>query len=200
MRSTFSLLVLMLVLAAGVLAAAAGAGRTPTRQAKATLHVVRLKPFTVRGIGFKAKEKVVLRLTGAGTGTATGTATAGGTVTLTLPRASVTACSPYVLRAIGATGTVATLKNVIGLACKPTATVDFGMTVIVTGSRFQPGERLTVTLVADGTRTRPATATSRGSFQANFGALPLSNCSAYTLKITGSKGSKFTKTQQAVPC
>jgi hypothetical protein len=196
MRSTFSLF--LLVLAVGVLAAPAGAGQA--RQAAATLHVVRLKPFTVRGVGFKANEKVVLRLTGAGTGTATGKATVGGTVTLTVPGAAVTACSPYVLRAVGTSGSIATLRNIVGAACKPVATVDFGASVIVIGSHFQPGERLTVTLVADGTRTRPATATSKGSFQANFGALPLSNCSAYTLKITGSKGSKFTKTQPAVPC
>jgi hypothetical protein len=196
MRRTFSLF--LLVLAVGAVASPAGAGQE--RQAKATLHVVRLKPFTIRGVGFKAKEKVVLRLTGAGTGTATGTATAAGTVTLTLPKAAVTACSAYVLRATGASGSVATLKNVVGAACKPVATVDFGAAVIVVGSRFQPGEHLTVTLVADGTRTRSATASSKGSFQASFGALPLSNCSAYTLKITGSKGSKFTKTQAAVPC
>jgi hypothetical protein len=192
----FSLL--LLVLAVAVLAAPAGARQE--RQAKATLHVVRLKPFTVRGAGFKAKEKVVLRLTGAGTGTATGTATAAGTVTLTLPKAAVTACSAYVLRATGASGSIATLKNVVGAACKPVATVDFAASVIVTGTHFQPGERLTVTLIADGTRTRPATANAKGSFTANFGALPLSNCSAYTLKITGSKGSKFAKTQAAVPC
>jgi hypothetical protein len=195
-KSTFSLF--LLVLAAGVLAVPAGAGEE--RQAKAVLHVVRLKPLTVRGVGFKANEKVVLRLTGAGTGTATAKATAAGTVTLTLRKAAVTACSPYVLRATGVTGTTATLKNVVGAACKPIASVDFGASVIVIGSHFQPGERLTVTLVADGTRTRPATASSKGLFQANFGALPLSNCSGYTLKITGSKGSKFTKTQPTVPC
>ncbi|MFL5926179.1 MAG: hypothetical protein ACJ77E_04510 [Gaiellaceae bacterium] len=196
MRSALSLC--LLALAVGVLAAPAGAGEA--RQAKAVLHVVRLKPLTVRGVGFKADEKVVLRLTGAGTATATAKATAAGTVTLTLPKAALTACSPYVLRATGLSGTTATLKNVVGAACKPVATVDFGASVIVIGSHFQPGERLTVTLVADGTRTKPATVNAKGSFQASFGALALSNCSAYTLKITGSKGSKFTKTQPAVPC
>src|SRR3954452_15323634 len=118
MRSAFSLC--LLALAVGVLAVPAGAGEE--RQAKAVLHVVRLKPLTVRGVGFQANEKVVLRLTGAGTGTATAKATAAGTVTLTLPKAALTTCSPYVLRATGVSGTTATLKNVVGLACKPVAT------------------------------------------------------------------------------
>jgi len=188
----------LIVLCAAVFAGAAQA--QVARQAKASLHVVKLSPLTVKGSGFKAKEKVVLRLSGAGTGTARGTATAGGVVTLTFPKVKVTACSAYVLRASGATGTSATLKNSIGAACKPVATIDFGAQVIVTGSHFQPGERLTVTLVADGTRTRTVAASAKGLLSVSFGALPLSNCSAYTLKITGTKGSKFTKSQQAVPC
>jgi hypothetical protein len=179
----------------------AGAGQARgVRQAKAALHVVRLKPFTVKGSGFKAKEKVVLRLTGAGAGIARGTATASGSVTLTFPKVSVTTCSAYVLHASGASGTTATLKNIVGAACKPVANVDFGAAVIVTGSRFQPGERLTVTLIADGTRTRTVAASAKGLLTVSFGALALSNCSAYTLKITGSKGSSFTKSQSAVPC
>jgi len=188
----------LIVLCAAVFAGAAQA--QVARQAKASLHVVKLSPLTVKGSGFKAKEKVVLRLSGAGTATARGTATAGGVVTLTFPKVKVTACSAYVLRASGATGTSATLKNSIGAACKPVATIDFGAQVIVTGSHFQPGERLTVTLVADGTRTRTVAASAKGLLSVSFGALPLSNCSAYTLKITGTKGSKFTKSQQAVPC
>jgi len=188
----------LIVLCAAVFAGAAQA--QVARQAKASLHVVKLSPLTVKGSGFKAKETVVLRLSGAGTGTARGTATAGGVVTLTFPKVKMTACSAYVLRASGATGTSATLKNSIGAACKPVATIDFGAQVIVTGSHFQPGERLTVTLVADGTRTRTVAASAKGLLNVSFGALPLSNCSAYTLKITGTKGSKFTKSQQAVPC
>lgn len=190
--------VLVIALCAAVFTA--GAQAQITRQAKATLHVVKLSPLTVKGSGFKAKEKVVLRLSGAGAGVARATATAAGGVTLTFPKVSVTACSAYVLRASGAAGTTVTLKNTVGAACKPVATVDFGANVIVIGSHFQPGERLTVTLIADGTRTRTVAASAKGLLNVSFGALPLSNCSAYTLKITGSKGSKFTKTQEQIPC
>ena len=61
---------LLIVLCAVVVTGAAQAH--VVRQAKASLHVVRLKPLTVRGSGFKAKEKVVLRLSGAGAGIARG--------------------------------------------------------------------------------------------------------------------------------
>jgi len=189
---------LLIVLCAVVVTGAAQA--QVARQAKASLHVVRLKPLAVKGSGFKAKEKVVLRLSGAGAGIARGTANASGSVTLTFPSVSVTTCSAYVLRASGAAGTSATLKNTVGAACRPVATVDFGASVIVIGSHFQPGERLTVTLIADGTRTRTVAASAKGLLNVSFGALPLSNCSAYTLRITGSKGSKFTKTQEQIPC
>jgi hypothetical protein len=170
------------------------------RAAKATLHVVRLKPLTVKVTGFKPGEPVVLKLTGAKTGSAKGTAGATGSVTLTFPKAALTTCTAYTLRATGTKGSVATLKPTLGAACRPTATVDFGSSVIVIGSRFQPGERLTVTLIADGTRTKAVAASAKGLLHLSFGALPLSNCSAYTLKITGSKGSTFKKVQPALPC
>ena len=150
--------------------------------------------------GFKPGEAVVLKLTGAKTGTAKGTAGATGSVTLKFPATTLTTCSAYALKATGTKGTVATLKSTLTAACKPTATVDFGSSVIVIGSRFQPGERLTVTLIADGTRTRTVAASAKGLLHLSFGALPLSNCSAYTLKITGTKGSTFKKVQAALPC
>src|SRR6478672_1027903 len=94
---------LLIVLCAVVLTGAAQA--QVARQAKASLHVVRLKPLTVRGSGFKPKEKVVLRLSGAGAGIARGAANAIGSVTLTFPKVAVTTCTAYVLRASGAGGT-----------------------------------------------------------------------------------------------
>jgi hypothetical protein len=168
--------------------------------AKATLHVVRLKPFTVRGSGFKPAERVTVTLAGGPKGTAVGTANGSGTFTVTFSKAAVTACSAYVLHATGSVGSRATFTATLAPACRPTATVDFGATVVVTGTHFRPGERLTVTLVADGNRTRAATASATGSFQVSFGALPLSNCSAYTLRVIGSKGSRFIKQQAAAPC
>jgi hypothetical protein len=193
-RTGVALAALVLV----VLSVLASAGQA--RVAKATVHVVRLKPLTVTISGLKPGELVVAKLTGAATATAKGKATASGSVKLTFPKASFTTCSAYSLRATGAKGSVATLKSTVGAACKPKATVDFGASVIVMGSNFKPAERLTVTLIADGTRTRSAVASAKGLLHLSFGALPLSNCSAYTLKIKGSKGSTFTKVQPALPC
>ena len=132
------------------------------RAAKAAVVVVKLKPLTVKVSGLKASEPIVLRLTGDSTGTARGTASATGTVTLKLPKATLTTCSSFTLRALGTKGSVATLKKTAGAACKPTATVDFGSSVIVIGSRFKPGEHLSVTLIADGTRTKVGIAAREG--------------------------------------
>jgi hypothetical protein len=193
-RAGVALAALVLV----VLSVLASTGQA--RATKATVHVVRLKPLTVTISGLKPGESVVAKLTGAATATVKGTATAAGSVKLTFPKAAFTACSAYSLRATGAKGSVATLKSTVGAACKPKATVDFGASVVVVGSNFQPAEHLTVTLIADGTRKRTAVASAKGLLHLSFGALPLSNCSAYTLKITGSKGSTFKKVQPALPC
>lgn len=185
--------VLALSLCALLLAAA------PARAAKASLRVVRLKPFTVAGTGFQPKERVVLRLSGDAAGTARGTANGRGTFTLRFTT-GLTSCSVYRVRATGASGSRATLNAALKPACKPVATADFGQSAIVTGSRFKPHEKLTVTLIGDGTHTLKVTANAKGAMEADFGALSLSNCSAYTLKIKGSKGSTFTKTHPQVPC
>jgi hypothetical protein len=179
---------------------ATGAVARDARAAKAAVVVVKLKPLTVKVSGLKPSEPVTLRLTGDATGTVKGTASATGTVVLKLPKATLTTCSSFSLRAVGTKGSVATLKKTAGAACKPTATVDFGSSVIVIGSRFKPGEHLSVTLIADGTRTKVGIASAKGLLNLSFGALPLSNCSAYTLKITGNKGSTFKKVQPALPC
>jgi hypothetical protein len=185
-----------------LLPAVAGAAQARVaHELKAVLHVARLKPFTVKAVGFKPSEAVVVKVTGAATGSAKGVASATGSLTVTLPKVTtLTTCSAYSVRATGAKGSVATFKSVVAPACRPIATIDFGASVIVTGSHFKPGERLTVTLIADGTRTRSIGATAKGLLTVSFGALPLSNCSAYTLKITGSMGSTFKKSQAAVPC
>jgi hypothetical protein len=177
---------------------AAGAGAAA---AKATLRVTRLNPLTIRATGFKAGERVVVTLT-AGTSKKTGQATAGatGAVTVTISGAGLTRCTAYSLRASGSKGGVATFKATVAPTCKPDATVTFGSTVAVIGKHFRPHERLTVKFVADEARTKIATATGVGSFVAGFGALPLSECSGYTLNIVGSLGSRFTKTKQTVPC
>jgi hypothetical protein len=181
----------------------AGSGETAVAAAtKATLKVVKLKPFTIRGTGFKAGERVTITLSAGATGTVRGTATATGSVTVSFPKAKVTACTGYTLRAVGAAGTRVTFKRTVTASCKPAATLKFtGADVIVSGTHFRPGEKLSVTLVeGGGPHKRSATASSTGAFNVNFGSLPMSDCTAYKLTVTGSLGSRFAQSQEALPC
>ncbi len=85
-------------------------------------------------------------------------------------------------------------------AKKPTATIQFGSTVSVKGTSFKPRERVAVVIIADQTYRKTATANVKGSFTADFGALAFNDCAKYTLKVTGSKGSRFTVSHPALPC
>ncbi|HEY7178406.1 MAG TPA: hypothetical protein VH305_04460 [Gaiella sp.] len=187
----------LLALLLGALAAVA-----PAAAAKATLRVVKLSPLTIRGTGFKPAERVTLTLSAGANGTARGTATAGGAVTVSFPKAKLTACTAYTLRAVGAAGTKATFKRTVTASCKPAAALKFtGTDVLLAGTHFRPGEKLSITLVeGGGPHKRSATASSAGAFTVDFGALPMSDCTAYTLTITGSLGSRFSKSQEALPC
>ncbi len=187
----------LLCILVGALATAA-----PAAAAKATLRVVKLSPLTVRGAGFKPAERVTVTLSAGAAGTAKGTATAAGVLTVSLPKAKVTACTPYTLRAVGTAGTRVTFKRTVAASCKPAAALKFtGADVVLVGTHFRPGEKLSVNLVeGGGAHKKSATATSAGAFTVNFGALPMSDCTAYTLTITGSLGSRFTHTQEALPC
>ena len=169
---------------------------------KATLKVVKLKPFTVRGTGFTSRERVTFTLSAGAKGTARGTATAAGKVTVTFPKVRLAACTAYTLRAVGASGTKATFKRTVAASCKPAATLKFtGTDVVVAGTRFRPGEKLSVTLVeGGGPHKLAAKASSAGAFSVNFGALPMNDCTAYKLTITGSLGSRFSHSQEALPC
>lgn len=192
------------VVAVALLAGLLGAGveTASTATTKATLKVVKLKPLTVRGTGFKARERVTLTLS-VGKQRVRGTATATGRLTVSFPRAKVTTCTPYTLRAIGAAGTRATVKQVVrAAACKPTAAVTFpGASVVIAGARFRPGERVTVNLVVDGApHRRSGTASSTGVFKVDFGALPMNHCSAFSLTVEGSLGSRFATSRDALPC
>ena len=170
--------------------------------AKATLKVVKLKPLTIRGSGFKPVERVTVTLSAGAAGTAKGTATAAGVLTVSVPKVKVTACTAYTLRAVGSAGTRVTFKRTVATSCKPAATLKFtGADVLVVGTHFRPGEKLSVILVeGGGPHKRPATASSAGAFSANFGALPMNDCTAYKLTITGSLGSRFNHSQEALPC
>ena len=187
----------LLAILVGAVASAA-----PAAPAKATVKIVKLNPLTIRGAGFKPTERVTVTLSAGAVGSARGTATAAGIVTITIPKAKVTACTAYTLRAVGAAGTRVTFKRTVAASCKPAAALKFtGSDVLVSGTHFRPGERLSVILVeGGGSHKRSATANPAGSFGVNFGALPMSECTAYKLTITGSLGSRFAHSQEALPC
>ena len=174
----------------------------PSAVTKATVKIVKLSPLTIRGSGFKPTERVTVTLSAGAAGTARAIATAAGVVTVSLRRAKVTACTAYTLRAVGSAGTKVTFKRTVAASCKPAAALKFsGTDVVVAGTHFRPGEKLSVTLVeGGGSHKKSATASSTGAFNANFGALPMNDCTAYKLTITGSLGSRFAHSQEALPC
>lgn len=187
----------LLAILVGAVASAA-----PAAPAKATVKIVKLNPLTIRGAGFKPTERVTVTLSAGAAGTAKGTATAAGVLTVSVPKAKITACTPYTLRAVGSAGTRVTFKRTVGASCKPAATLKFtGTDVFVVGKNFRPGEKLSVNLVeGGGAHTKSATASAAGALSVNFGALPMSDCTAYTLTIKGSLGSRFSHKQEALPC
>ena len=143
----------------GAMATAAPAAAT-----KASLRIVKLSPLTIRGSGFKPAERVTLTLSAGAAGTAKGTATAAGVLTVSVPKAKVTACTPYTLRAVGSAGTRVTFKRTVGASCKPAATLKFtGTDVVLAGTNFRPGEKLSVNLVeGGGAHKKSATASAAG--------------------------------------
>lgn len=189
---------------AALLAVLIGAVATaaPAAATKATVKIVKLSPLTIRGSGFKPTERVTVTLSAGAKGTARGTATAAGVVTISLRKTKVTACTAYTLRAVGTAGTKVIFKQTVKPSCKPAATLKFsGTDVVVAGTHFRPGEKLSLTLVeGGGSHKKSATARSTGAFSANFGALPMNDCTAYKLTITGSLGSRFAHSQEALPC
>ncbi len=189
---------------AALLATLLGAVATaaPAADAKATVKIVKLSPLTIRGSGFKPAERVTLTLSAGAAGRAKGTATATGILRVSFPKTKVTACTAYTLRAVGASGTRVTFKHTVKPSCKPAAALKFsGTEVVVAGTHFRPGEKLSVTLVeGGGSHKKTATASATGAFNANFGALPMNDCTAYRLTITGSLGSRFAHSQEALPC
>jgi hypothetical protein len=181
---------------------ATGAAAAPHAATEATLRVVKLKPLTIRGTGFDSGERVTLTLSSGLTGHARVVATAKGVITVTFPRAKVTSCTTYAMRAVGASGTRATFKPVRKGSCKPTAAVTFeGGAVVITGAQFRPGEKVKVTFVAnEEPHSRSVKASPKGTIHVELGSLPINDCNAYTLTIVGSLGSRVSKSQDALPC
>lgn len=86
---------------------------------------------------------------------------------------------------------------------KPRATVAFGANVTVKGKYFKAREKLTITLTtttADEKWRRRKRATKSGSFSISFGHISLNACDQYTLKVVGSKKSRYSTSHDLVPC
>lgn len=167
----------------------------------ATLRVAKLHPFTVQGSHFKPRTKVKVTLVSGKRWTAIGTVLKSGVFTVTFRAATVTGCSGYTVTATGPGVKVLLKKR--AKACsspKPAAELIFGATVEMKGTHFKPREEVTVTLVSDQVWTRRARAGLTGAFIVDFGALTLNSCSAYTVKVVGSLGSRLTHTHALVPC
>ena len=195
-------IVLIAAVAAALLGLSASSGLA-TSQVAPAVKFVKLRPFTVQGSHFKARERVVLTLTSGKHWTATRTATVAGTFTASFATSALTKCSAYTVRAVGSRGSRVTLKPVLPAACtgKPTAALSFATVVEAKGTHFKPAEALTVSIVTPTeTFTRHVKATGTGAFTADFGALSINDCSEYTLKVVGSLGSHFSFSHALVPC
>jgi hypothetical protein len=163
------------------------------------LRVVRLSPLTIQGAHFKGAERVTVTLLAPKRASATIVAGASGTFTVAFRGVRSGKCA-YSARARGARGSAATLKATTKPACRPKAQVEFGSSVVVKGSNFRPSERVTITIAGNETWTAHAVASARGTFAADLGAIALSDCDGYTLRVTGSKGSRFALRHDQAPC
>lgn len=83
---------------------------------------------------------------------------------------------------------------------RPTAQVEFAQTVTISGKHFKPKEAVTVTLVGFQKYVRKVHATKLGSFHVDIGAISLSDCNAYSLKVVGALGSRFSMSHPTAPC
>lgn len=121
---------------------------------------------------------------------------------VTLTAILVLAAVALVVTAVPATS--ATGKKTVKKAPKPTALIaSFTPYVVVTGTHFKKREKLTITLSSTTIAkrwTKKVKANIKGRFSADFGALPLSSCNQYTLKVVGSLKSRFTTSHAFVPC
>jgi hypothetical protein len=83
---------------------------------------------------------------------------------------------------------------------KPSAAVRFLPAVVIVGKHFKARERVTAKLVASTTYVRRVRSNALGSFRIELGAIALNDCNAFTLKVIGTLGSRFSLTHPAKPC
>jgi hypothetical protein len=93
-------------------------------------------------------------------------------------KALVAAIAALALSAPAAGGTAPTLRLV---RTSP---------VVVAGSHFRAGERVTVTLVVTKRIVRHVTASQTGSFTIGYGGIQLGHCAGFSLSAVGSAGSR----------
>jgi hypothetical protein len=87
-----------------------------------------------------------------------------------------------------------------GRVVKPSAEVVFAQGVTIVGKHFKRREHVKVTLVGFKTYTRSIRATVTGTFKVDLGAISLNDCNAYTLKVVGLLGSRFSLEHPTAPC
>ena len=105
----------MRALAAAVLIALVAASEASTQSGvdapgKPRLEIVRTVPLPIRGVGFRAGERVRILATGGGADTKRVTATVAGAFTLRL-RVRVGRCTSLVVQAVGAAGSRAMIDR-----------------------------------------------------------------------------------------
>jgi hypothetical protein len=101
---------------------------------------------------------------------------------------------------LASAGTASEAGTNVGARLKPSAAVVFAQSVSIVGRHFKPRERVSVTLVGFETYKRHVRATAAGSFRVDLGAISLSDCNAYTLKVVGALGSRFSLAHPTAPC
>ena len=70
----------------------------------------------------------------------------------------------------------------------------------VRGTGFEPRERVTVTIVMDGSHARAVTAGATGVFVVTFPTVELKECVSYSVRAVGSHGSKAAFKPPRVMC
>jgi len=80
--------------------------------------------------------------------------------------------------------------TVLGSNSRPALRLLDRQPFVVEGKHFKPGERITVVLVARQGETSRATANGGGSFTVNFGDVQIDRCEGYSVRATGSLGSR----------
>jgi hypothetical protein len=105
------------LLLVAVLLAALAPSLAPAGSLRARVWLADRSPLIVRGSGFAAAERVTVTVTGAGRFVRTVTATRSGTIVARWTSVPAKAgCAALFIRAVGARGTVVTLK-VAGIEC-----------------------------------------------------------------------------------